>query len=273
VTSPFPKASLERRRETWLPPATGSDIHETPAPPQKAASTPRRVLIIDDEAVIRELIGLQLRLSGYECVAAPDGETGLQLARTEHFDLIVLDLLLPGIDGISVCRAIRDDDAGNPDVPILMLTARREEADLILGLESGANDYLTKPFSVPELIARAGALTRRPRSRAVPPAPGHRVVSVRGLIVDTDRRRVTVDGTPVSLTPQEFGLVLTLASHPGIVFSREALLAKVWRGEAFVSERSVDELVKRVRQKIEPSPGDPRYIATVWGIGYKFSDD
>ena len=271
MTSPFLKASLEGH-ENWLAPVTGSDICESTAASQQAAST-RRVLIIDDEAVIRELIGLQLRSSGYECVAAPDGETGLRLARTEHFDLIVLDLLLPGLDGISVCRAIRDDDAGNPDVPILMLTARREEADLILGLESGANDYLTKPFSVPELVARAGALTRRRRLRPGPQAPGHRLVSVRGLTVDTGRRRVTVNGVPVFLTPQEFCLVLTLASHPGIVFSREALLAKVWRGEAFVSERSVDELVKRVRQKIDCSPGGPRYIVTVWGIGYKFSDD
>jgi DNA-binding response OmpR family regulator len=233
------------------------------------------VLIIDDEAVIRELVCLQLGLSGYDCVAVPDGQGGLELARNELFDLIVLDLLMPGLDGISVCRAIRRD-AENSETPILMLTARREEADKVLGLESGADDYLTKPFSVRELVARAGALTRRSRPSAEPTAP-QRMIEACGLTIDPDRRRVTVEGTHVDLTPQEFSLIFTLASRPGIVFSREALLAKVWRGEAFVSERSVDELVKRVRHKIERA-GDgprygPRYIVTVWGTGYKFSDD
>ena len=234
--------------------------------------SPRRVLVIDDEAVIRELICLQLGLSGYDCVTVPNGYGGLELARNELFDLIVLDLLLPGMDGISVCRAIRRD-AGNPDTPILMLTARREEADKVLGLESGADDYLTKPFSVRELVARAGALTRRSRSNGEPAASPHRMIEARGLCIDLDRRRVTCEGTHVDLTPQEFSLIFTLASRPGIVFSREALLAKIWRGEAFVSERSVDELVKRVRQKIERHAGGRRHIATVWGTGYKFSDD
>jgi two-component system, OmpR family, response regulator ResD len=245
---------------------------ETPA-------VPRRVLIIDDEAVIRELVSLQLGLSGYDCMAVPDGQGGLGLARHELFDLIVLDLLMPGLDGISVCRAIRRDTE-NSDTPILMLTARREEADKVLGFESGADDYLTKPFSLLELVARAGALTRRSRSSTVPTAPPLRLIEASGLTIDLDRRRVTVEGSHVDLTPQEFSLIFTLASRPGIVFSREALLAKVWRGEAFVSERSVDELVKRVRHKIEHA-GDGRrraglgrpYIVTVWGIGYKFSDD
>ena len=237
-----------------------------------ASLAPRRVLVIDDEAVIRDLLCLQFGLSGYDCVVARDGPGGLELARTEAFDLIVLDLLLPGLDGISVCRAIRRD-AENPDTPILMLTARREEADKVIGLESGADDYLTKPFSVRELIARAGALTRRPRSNAPPTVLPHRLTAARGLTIDPDRRRVTVEGAHADLTPQEFSLLFTLASRPGIVFSRETLLAKVWRGEAFVSERSVDELVKRVRHKIERPEGGRHYIATVWGIGYKFSDD
>jgi DNA-binding response OmpR family regulator len=154
-----------------------------------------------------------------------------------------------------------------------MLTARREEADKVLGLDSGADDYLTKPFSVRELVARAGALTRRSRSSAPPTVPPRRMIAARGLSIDPDRRRMTVEGMHVDLTPQEFSLLFTLASRPGIVFSREALLAMVWRGEAFVSERSVDELVKRVRHKIEHSAGGRRYIATVWGTGYKFSDD
>jgi DNA-binding response OmpR family regulator len=232
----------------------------------------QRVLVIEDEDVIRELVCLQLELSGFDCVAAPDGQRGLTLARNEWFDLIVLDLSLPGPDGISVCRTIRGDRE-YPDIPILMLTARREETDKILGLESGADDYLTKPFSMRELIARAAALTRRVRRGTVPMALPRPMISVAGLSIDPDRQRVTVEGTRVDLTPQEFSLIYTLASRPGIVFNREALLAKVWRGEAFVSERSVDELVKRVRHKIEQHAGGRRHIATVWGTGYKFIDD
>jgi DNA-binding response OmpR family regulator len=230
------------------------------------------VLVIDDEEVIRELVCLQLGLSGYDCVAVPDGHCGLERARTELFDLIVLDLLMPGIDGISVCCAIRRE-AENPETPILMLTSRREENDKVLGLGSGADDYLTKPFSVRELVARAGALTRRSRASVAPVPARQRMIVARGLSIDPDRRRVTVEGTPVDLTSQEFSLIFTLASRPGIVFSREALLAQVWRGEVFVSERSVDELVKRVRQKIEPHALGRRYVMTVWGTGYKFSDD
>jgi DNA-binding response OmpR family regulator len=229
------------------------------------------VLVSDDEEVIQELVCLQLGLSGYDCLAVPDGQCGLELARKELFDLIVLDLLMPGLDGISVCRAIRRA-AKNSETPILMLTARREEADKVLGLESGADDYLTKPFSVRELVARAGALIRRSRSSG-PTAPPVRIIEACGLTLDPDRRRVTVEGAHVDLTPQEFSLIFTLASRPGIVFSREALLARVWRGEAIVSERSVDELVKRVRHKIERAADGRRYVVTVWGTGYKFSDD
>jgi DNA-binding response OmpR family regulator len=236
-------------------------------------STPgaHRVLVIEDEAVIRDLVCLQLGLSGYDCVAVPDGQDGLQRARSELFDLIVLDLWLPGLDGISVCQAIRRE-AENPDTPILILTARREEADKVLGLESGADDYLTKPFSVRELVARARALTRRSRPLGAPVASPHRAISTADISIDPDRRQVIVRGAQVDLTPQEFSLLYTLTSRPGIVFSREMLLARVWRGEAFVSERSVDELVKRVRHKIERPAGGRRYIATVWGTGYKFSE-
>jgi DNA-binding response OmpR family regulator len=237
-----------------------------------SSSPHHRVLVIEDEVVIRDLLCLQLGLSGFDCVAVPDGPSGLKLTRTELFDLIVLDLSLPGPDGISVCRTIRGDSE-YPDIPILMLTARCEETDKILGLQSGADDYLTKPFSMRELIARAAALTRRIRRRTVPMASPRPVLSVAGLSIDPDRQRVTVEGTRVDLTPQEFSLMHTLASRPGIVFNREALLAKVWRGEAFVSERSVDELVKRVRHKIEQHAGGRRHIATVWGTGYKFIDD
>jgi two-component system alkaline phosphatase synthesis response regulator PhoP len=237
-----------------------------------SSSPHHRVLIIDDEAVIRDLVCLQLGLSGYDCVAVPDGLTGLQLTRTELFDLIVLDLSLPGLDGITVCETIRRD-TDHSDTPILILTARREETDKVLGLQSGADDYLTKPFSMRELIARAGALTRRFRARPMPAASTRPVISVAGLSIDPDRHQVTVNGTRVDLTPQEFSLVYTLASRPGIVFNRDVLLTKVWRGEAIVGERSVDELVKRVRHKIERHAGGRRHIATVWGTGYKFIDE
>ena len=183
--------------------------------------------------------------------------------------------MLPGLDGITVCRAIRRDTP-NTDVPILMLTARREESDKVLGLESGADDYLTKPFGVRELVARVRALLRRPRpSRlAVTTAEDQagRPVAVKGLTVDPARRHARMDGREIELTSHEFDLLYLLASHPGIVFSREALLRRVWGNDTFVTERSVDTLIKRLRRKIEDEATDPQLILTVWGTGYKFTD-
>jgi DNA-binding response OmpR family regulator len=158
-----------------------------------------------------------------------------------------------------------------------MLTARREEADTVVGLESGADDYLTKPFGVRELVARARALLRRPRQKtdragAQAAAAAETVVRIHGVEVDLARRRVKVEGRDVELTDQEFRLLHLLASHAGIVFSREALLGKIWRGDTFVTVRSVDTLVKRLRRRIEKDPANPRYLLTVWGVGYKFAD-
>lgn len=234
----------------------------------------RRVLVVDDEANIRDLLCLHLGLEGYDCALAADGEEALRLAAGQPFDLIVLDLMLPKLDGVTVCRAIRRGGV-NGDVPILMLTARHEESDKVLGLESGADDYLTKPFGVRELVARAGALMRRPRTGATlgSDVPAReRPVSAHGLEIDPARRRVTIDGAEVELTNQEFQLLYVLASHPGIVFSREALLSRVWQGDTYVTERSVDTLVKRLRRKIERDQSEPRYVLTVWGAGYKFPD-
>jgi DNA-binding response OmpR family regulator len=187
----------------------------------------------------------------------------------------VLDLMLPGADGFAVCRAIRRS-APNADVPILMLTARQEESDTVLGLDSGADDYVTKPFGIGELMARVRALLRRPRTpahTAAADAPaGSRVIARQGLEIDPARRRVRVGGRPVDLTSQEFALLHLLASHAGIVFSREALLARIWTDDVHVTPRSVDTLVKRLRQKIEAEPGSPRVVLTVWGAGYKFAD-
>jgi DNA-binding response OmpR family regulator len=228
-------------------------------------------LVVEDEANIRELVTLHLKLENIDSVEAGDGNTGLQLARTRRFDVIVLDLMLPGLDGITLCRAIRRDSA-NAQAPILMLTARREESDKVLGLDSGADDYLAKPFGVRELMARVRALLRRgPRPGTAAGAPD-RAITYQHVQVDPARRRVTVSAQDVELTAQEFQLLYLLLSHPGIVYSRDALLRNIWKDDTFVTERSVDTLVKRLRKKIERDPAEPTIILTVWGTGYKAAD-
>ena len=237
--------------------------------PQPAA----RVLVVEDEPNIRELVCLHLRHEGYTCEDEGDGAAALIRAEAEPFDLLVLDVMLPGLDGLSLCRAVRNGQR-NRDVPILMLTARREESDKVVGLESGADDYLTKPFGVRELVARARALLRRPRADRPPAASPDEsgTVRVHTLEIDEPKRRVRVGGREVELTDQEFRLLHLLATHAGIVFSREALLSKIWRGDTFVTVRSVDTLVKRLRRRIEDDPAHPKLLVTVWGVGYKLAD-
>ncbi len=234
-----------------------------------------RVLVVEDEPNIRELVCLHLGLEGYACDSLGDGREALKRTEAERFDLLVLDVMIPGLDGLTLCRAVRNGRT-NRDVPILMLTARREESDKVVGLESGADDYLTKPFGVRELVARARALLRRPRHAAVDAgAPGDestQPVRIHGIEIDPARRRVNVQGRDVDLTDQEFRLLHLLATHAGIVFSREALLSKIWRGDTFVTVRSVDTLVKRLRRRIETDPAAPRLLLTVWGVGYKLAD-
>src|SRR5437870_4672204 len=231
--------------------------------PVEAPTTPRpAVLVVEDEQNIRELVCLHLGLENYECVPCGDGETALKLARERHFDLVILDVMLPGLDGVTVCRAIRRDSE-NPDVPVLMLTARREESDKVVGLESGADDYLTKPFGVRELVARVRALIRR-SAIAAPSADGQRPIRYKHIDVDAARHRVTVHDREVELTTHEFNLLQVLLAHPGIVFSREALLARTCKENTFVTERSVDTLVKRLRRKVEDDPANPSVILTVW---------
>jgi DNA-binding response OmpR family regulator len=239
-----------------------------------ASPPPARILVVEDEPNIRELVHLHLRHEGYVCETEGDGRAALERAETERFDLLVLDVMLPGLDGISLCRAVRNGRL-NHDAPILMLTARREEADKVVGLESGADDYLTKPFGVRELVARVRALLRRPRQPATPPpaaAGQDAMVRIHGVEIDVPKRRVRVDGRDIELSDQEFRLLHLLATHAGIVFSREALLSKIWRGDTFVTVRSVDTLVKRLRRRIERDPASPRLLITVWGVGYKFAD-
>jgi DNA-binding response OmpR family regulator len=236
-----------------------------------------RVLVVEDDGHIRDLIGLHLGLEGLETVPMADGKAALDRAMQTPFDLIVLDLMLPSLDGLSVCRAIRRGGP-NQDVPILMLTARREESDKVLGLESGADDYLAKPFGVRELVARVRALLRRPRASQLATAMGgaiegtERPVSVHGIEIDPARRKVRVRGEEMDFTAQEFKLLYLLATHPGIVFSREALLARVWPDHTYVTPRSVDTLVKRLRRRVEDAAAEPKLILTVWGSGYKFAD-
>ena len=243
------------------------------------------VLIVEDDVNIRDLIALHLGLEGLQTSAVGDGREALDRVTTEAFDLVVLDLMLPGIDGISICRALRRSGP-NQDAPVLMLTARREESDKVLGLESGADDYLAKPFGVRELVARVRALLRRPRASQIaaaaaataaagagePVATSERPVTVHGIEIDPARRRVRVRGQDVELTAQEFRLLHLLASHPGIVFSREALLSKVWPDHTYVTPRSVDTLVKRLRRRVEIEPAEPTLVLTIWGSGYKFAD-
>lgn len=227
------------------------------------------VLVVEDEANIRDLVCLHLTVEGFTCVPAADGMEALEAATQRAFALVVLDLMLPKLDGLAVCRAIRRGEL-NRTVPILMLTARREEADKVLGLDSGADDYLTKPFGVRELMARVRALLRRRDGEPV--AESARPIVYRHVELDPARRRVLVHGQEVSLTTHEFNLLQTLLRKPGIVFSREALLRSIWNEDTFVTVRSVDTLVKRVRRKIESNTSAPEIILTVWGAGYKVAD-
>ena len=257
------------------PPSPQNGLGE-PTPTMEAATAPRpAVLVVEDEPNIRELVCLHLGLENYECVPCGDGEGALKLTRNRHFDLVILDVMLPGLDGVTVCRAIRRESE-NPDVPVLMLTARREESDKVVGLESGADDYLTKPFGVRELVARVRALLRRgPRPLVTSGATKEaavRSIAYKHIEMDPARRRVRVGETDVELTTNEFQLLYVLLASPGIVFSREALLSRVWKDETYVTVRSVDTLIKRLRKKIEKNPAEPEVILTVWGAGYKAAD-
>jgi two-component system, OmpR family, alkaline phosphatase synthesis response regulator PhoP len=238
-----------------------------------SGDTPKRqALIVEDDLAIRELVRLHLSLAGFDVTELGDGTRALELGRSTRFDLIVLDLMLPGIDGITLCRAFRNEGV-NVASPILMLTARDSESDKVLGLESGADDYLTKPFGVREFVARVGAITRRSTRGAEGSTDSQsRRVQKRELILDADKRQTLVRGETVELSKQEFDLLYLLATRPGIVFSREALIAKVWGGDTYVTDRTVDTVVSRLRRKVERDAQDPELILTAWGVGYKFAD-
>jgi DNA-binding response OmpR family regulator len=232
----------------------------------------RRLLIVEDEAPIRELLRLHLTLAGFDIEEVADGTAALERARADKFDLIVLDVMVPGLDGITLCRAIRSQGV-NVASAILILTARDTEADKVLGLESGADDYLTKPFGIREMVARVGAILRR-NERTDPPTgtTTARHVRSRDVTLDPERREAVVRGGLVELTKQEFDLLYLLAARPGIVFSRSALLTKVWSDDTCVTERTVDTVINRLRRKVERNAQNPELILTAWGVGYKFVD-
>jgi two-component system alkaline phosphatase synthesis response regulator PhoP len=227
------------------------------------------ILVVDDEPHIVEVVQDYLKQAGYRVLAARDGQTALTLARHERPDLVVLDLMLPGgIDGLEVCRRLRRDPV-LADVPIIMLTARIAETDRLIGLELGADDYVTKPFSPREVVARVRAVLRRARGQAEPSG----VVRVGDLAVDLANRSVTVAGEPVSLTPTEFDLLAILARNPGRPFTRAQLLDLVYDVAYAGYDRAIDSHVKNLRRKIEPDPREPRYVLTVYGVGYKLEDE
>ena len=226
----------------------------------------KTVLVVDDEPKIVQLARDYLEHAGFAVLTARDGRAALASLRSAKPDLVVLDLGLPGLDGLDVTRAARKDS----NVPIVMLTARGEESDKLVGLELGADDYIVKPFSPKELVARVRAVLRRAESAGE--VASAEVIRAGDVALDVPRLRVTVGGRPVDVTPTEFHLLAALARQPGRIFTRTQLLDAV-RGVAFESyERAIDAHVKNLRRKIEPNPREPRYVLTVYGVGYKFAD-
>ncbi len=229
-----------------------------------------RVLLIEDNPELANLLKMHLQDLHYVVELANHGKLGLAKAETGRYDLIVLDIMLPGMDGLEICRQIRT----HPDyVPVLMLTARSSEIDRVLGLEIGADDYVTKPFSIPEFLARVKALLRRTEKMRAPstdklPA----LIRAHDLTVEPEKRRVTVDGRLVDLTAKEFDLLLHFARNPGRVFTREELLEAVWGYSYEGYEHTVNSHINRLRGKIEKDPARPRYVLTAWGVGYKFAE-
>ncbi len=233
---------------------------------------PRRILLVEDDRDLTEVVTLHLQSEGYEAVSVHDGRAGVQAFQQGEWDMVLLDWMLPGISGMDVLRTIREK---NRQIPVLMLTARGEETDKVLGLELGCDDYMTKPFSLRELTARMKVLLRRIElARSIAEGGEHdRVLEFGSLQIDNAKRRVSVDGEPVQLTLKEYDLLFTLAAKPGRTFSRRQLLDLVWDQDSDVYEHTVNSHVNRLRGKVENNPNRPRYILTVWGIGYRFTDE
>jgi DNA-binding response OmpR family regulator len=228
-----------------------------------------RILLVDDEQPIQTLLSFPLQRDGYEVVQASDGNEALARFNEQAFDLVVLDLMLPRLDGLEVCKRLR---AKGSTVPIIMLTAKSEEIDKVLGLELGADDYITKPFSMREFRSRVKAALRR-AGMGRPEASDEESIEVRGLRIDPTKRTVVRDGTPVATTFVEFEILTALARSPGRVFTRDMLLARVWGDSAYRDPRTIDVHIRHLREKIEADPKEPAYLFTVRGVGYRFRDD
>jgi DNA-binding response OmpR family regulator len=225
------------------------------------------ILLVDDEDAVRKVLAFPLEKDGYSVVQAGNGEEALQLFEEQQVDLVVLDIMLPRLDGLEVCKRLR----ATSTVPIIMLTARDDELDKVLGLELGADDYITKPFSIREFRSRVRALLRRARQPHVP-LDGDERIEADGLLIDVARRTVEVRGGPVQLTYVEFELLRTLASSPGRVFSRRMLLEALWKSADYRDPRTIDVHVRHLREKLEAEPRTPEFILTVRGVGYRFKD-
>lgn len=222
------------------------------------------ILVVDDERSISEVVSLYLSRAGYRVIVAHDGAAALQAIAAQQPDLVVLDLMLPEVDGIEITRRLRA--VGH--TPIIMLTARRGEADRIYGLEMGADDYVVKPFSPQELVSRVRAVLRR--TQGAPPAKNDQILTFAGIQIDPVSRQVEIEGAGVALTAKEFDLLWFFASHPRQVFNRDQLLGNVWGESDFIDPSTVTVHVRRLREKIEADSANPRYIHTVWGVGYRF---
>jgi DNA-binding response OmpR family regulator len=230
----------------------------------------RNILIVEDNPDIGHLVEIHLRDLPADIDRVADGAEGLQRAQTRRYDLIILDLMLPTLDGLEVCRCLRQ---GSDYTPILMVTAKTTELDRVLGLELGADDYMTKPFSIHELVARVKAILRRIDAMASKPVKTvPQSINFNGLVIEPEKRHVTIDGHPVELTAREFDLLLHFAQHPGRVYSRPQLLDQVWGYGHDGYEHTVNSHVNRLRAKIEKDPAKPDFVITVWGVGYKFAD-
>jgi len=232
-----------------------------------AAETGARILLVDDEQSVQTLLAYPLRKDGHEVVSALDGRQALDLFARQKFDLVVLDIMLPKIDGIEVCRRLR----GRSQVPIIMLTAKDDEIDKVLGLEMGADDYITKPFSVREFRSRVKAALRR--SEMLRGRPGGAPITAGEMEIDLERRAVSVRGEAVRLTYVEFEILTSLAGAPGRVMTREMLLEQVWGDSAYRDPRTIDVHIRHLREKLEADPRQPEFLFTVRGVGYRFRDE
>lgn len=229
----------------------------------------KQALIIEDDPSIAELVCIHLKDLGFEVRETDSGKTGLSLAQAGSYDLLILDLMLPDMDGVDIARQLRMEKVRTP---IIMLTARSEEIDKVLGLETGADDYITKPFSVREFKARVKAVMRRTQPDSEPETKQNKVLNFEGLEIQVDNRIVRMAGERVELTPKEFDLLVLLGSHPGRSYSRGQLLQQVWGYDFEGYEHTVNSHINRLRSKIEGDPSDPKYILTTWGVGYRFND-